>query len=195
MFDMKVASDSSAAAPAAHSSGPTILIVMGVSGSGKTTIGKALAARLGWPFEEGDDLHPAANVAKMHADIPLTDADRWPWLDKVAAWIDGWRQAGSPGVITCSALKRSYRRFIADGRPEVRFLYLHGDQSLIAARLAARKGHFMPADLLDSQLAALEMPDPEEHVTSIEIGPPADAIVAEIIRGLELERREHRRAS
>jgi carbohydrate kinase (thermoresistant glucokinase family) len=158
---------------------------MGVSGSGKTTIAKALAARLGWQFQEGDELHPAANVAKMHAHIPLTDADRRPWLDKVAAFIDGWRQAGSPGVITCSALRRSYRRLIADGRPEVRFLYLHGDRALIAARLAARKTHFMPIDLLDSQIATLEVPEPDEHAITVEIGPPVDVIVAKLMRILD----------
>ena len=158
---------------------------MGVSGSGKTTIAKALAARLGWPFKEGDELHPAGNVAKMRAGIPLTDDDRRPWLDKVAAWIDGWRKAGTAGVITCSALKRSYRRLIADGRPEVRFLYLHGDRAVIAARLAARKTHFMPADLLDSQIATLEVPGPDEPVMTVEIGPPADVIVAGIMRTLD----------
>src|SRR2546425_4323144 len=134
----------------------TILVVMGVSGSGKTTIAKALADRLGWAFEEGDDLHPGSDVTKMHSGHPLDDRDRWPWLEKVAGWIDGWRQAGKSGVITCSALKRSYRDFLARGRPEVRLLYLHGDIELIAARLAARRGHFMPASLLGSQLATLE---------------------------------------
>lgn len=161
-----------------------ILVVMGVSGSGKTTIGRALAEQLGWPFEEGDELHPDANVAKMHGDIPLTDADRQPWLERVAARIDGWREAGSAGVITCSALKRSYRRFIAGGRPEVLFLYLRGDRATIAERLAARKGHFMPADLLDSQFAALEAPGPDEPVMAVEIGPPPDVIVAGIVRAL-----------
>src|SRR6266508_5872952 len=134
----------------------TILVVMGVSGSGKTTIAKALADRLGWAFEEGDELHPGSDITKMHSGHPLDDRDRWPWLEKVADWIDGWRQAGKSGVITCSALKRSYRDFLARGRLEVRLLYLHGDIELIIARLTARKGHFMPASLLDSQLAALE---------------------------------------
>src|SRR6266850_8284720 len=114
----------------------TILVVMGVSGSGKTTIAKALADRMGWAFEEGDDLHPGSDITKMHSGHPLDDRDRWPWLEKVAAWIDGWRQAGTSGVITCSALKRRYRDFLARGRPEVRLLYLHGDIELIAARLA-----------------------------------------------------------
>src|SRR2546421_7964431 len=96
----------------------TILVVMGVSGSGKTTIAKALADRLGWAFEEGDELHPGSDITKMHAGHPLDDRDRWPWLERVAAWIDGWRQAGKSGVITCSALKRRYRDFLARGRPD-----------------------------------------------------------------------------
>jgi len=157
---------------------------MGVSGSGKTTIAKALADRLGWAFEEGDDLHPGSDIAKMHSGHPLDDRERWPWLEKVAAWIDGWRQAGKSGVITCSALKRRYRDFLARGRPEVCLLYLHGDIELIAARLAARKGHFMPASLLDSQLAALEEPDPDEHPIYADVGRPVEDIIAEIVRDL-----------
>ena len=152
----------------------TILVVMGVSGSGKTTIAKALADQLGWAFEEGDDLHPASDITKMHSGHPLDDRDRWPWLEKVADWIDGWRQAGKSGVITCSALKRSYRDFLARGRPDVRLLYLHGDIELIAARLTARKGHFMPASLLDSQLATLEEPDPDEHPIYADVGRPVE---------------------
>src|SRR5712691_355324 len=163
----------------------TILVVTGVSGSGKTTIAKALAYRLGWAFEEGDDLHPGSDIAKMHSGHPLDDRDRWPWLEKVAAWIDGRRQAGKSGVITCSALKRSYRDFLARGRPEVRLLYLHGDIELITARLTARRGHFMPASLLDSQLAALEEPDPDEHPIYADVGRPVEDIIAEIVRDLE----------
>src|SRR3984893_12553924 len=126
----------------------TILVVMGVSGSGKSTIAKALADRMGWAFEEGDDLHPGSDITKMHSGHPLDDRDRWPWLEKVADWIDGWRQAGKSGVITCSALKRSYRDFLTSGRPEVRVVYLHGDRTVIAARMAARQGHFMPTAVL-----------------------------------------------
>src|SRR6266481_3436592 len=163
----------------------TILVVMGVSGSGKTTIAKALADRLGWAFEEGDDLHPGSDIAKMRSGHPLDDRDRWPWLEKVADWIDGWRQAGKSGVITCSALKRSYRDFLARGRPDVRLLYLHGDIELITARLTARKGHFMPASLLDSQLAALEEPDPDEHPIYADVGRPVEDIIAEIVRELD----------
>src|SRR5690606_38350746 len=167
---------------------PLVLVLMGVSGSGKTTIGKAVAARLGWPFEEGDDLHPAANIAKMRAKIPLTDADRRPWLEKIAARIDEWRQTGTGGIISCSALKRSYRDFLAAGRPEVRFVYLHGEESLIAARLSARKGHFMPADLLASQFATLEKPASDEPAITVDISPPPETIAAEIVHKLGLDR-------
>jgi carbohydrate kinase (thermoresistant glucokinase family) len=164
----------------------TILVVMGVSGSGKTTIAKAVADRLGWPFEEGDELQPASDIAKMHSGHPLDDRDRWPWLEKVAAWIDGWRQTGTPGVITCSALKRSYRDFLARGRPEVRLLYLHGDPALIAARLAGRQGHFMPASLLDSQLATLEEPGSDERPIRVDVARSTEDIIAEILRDLDM---------
>src|SRR5258705_4834283 len=169
----------------------TILVVMGVSGSGKTTIAKALANRLGWAFEEGDDLHPGSDIAKMRSGHPLDDRDRWPWLEKVAEWIDGWRQAGKSGVITCSALKRSYRDFLVRGRPDVRLLYLHGDVELIAARLTARKEHFMPASLLDSQLATLEEPDDDEQPIYADVGRPVDDIIAEIMRDLDLRLSEN----
>ena len=131
-----------------HRGTPPILVMMGVSGSGKTTVAKELAARLGWAFEEGDSLHPALNIAKMHAGIPLTDEDRLPWLEHVAAWIDAQRAKKQPGIITCSALKRSYRRIIIGDRPEVRLVYLRGGKDLIADHLAGRHGHFMPSSLL-----------------------------------------------
>jgi carbohydrate kinase (thermoresistant glucokinase family) len=158
----------------------TILIVMGVSGSGKTTVAAALAQYLGWPFKDGDELHPAANIAKMRAGHPLEDSDRWPWLARIADWINAWRAAGSCGVITCSALKRSYRAFLTKGRGEVRIVYLHGDMALIAKRLAARSGHFMPSGLLASQFAALEEPGPDEHAIRVEVDQPVGKIVAEI---------------
>ena len=161
-----------------------ILIVMGVSGSGKTTVATALAQHLGWPCKDGDELHPAANIAKMRAGHPLDDHDRGPWLEAIAKWIDKWREAGTSGVIPCSALKRGYRQLLTNGRVEVRLVYLHGSRSLIAARLAARTGHFMPTQLLESQFAALEEPDPGEHAIRVEIDRPVSEIVAEVAAAL-----------
>ncbi len=133
---------------------------MGVSGSGKTTIGGLLAAQLGVPFEDADGLHPAANVAKMAAGHPLTDDDRWPWLAVVGAHLAAAEKTGL--VMACSALKRSYRRAILDEEPATRFVFLTGERELLDARMAARKGHFMPESLLDSQLATLEPLEPDE---------------------------------
>ena len=166
----------------AHRGSPPILVVMGISGTGKSTIAQELVARLGWPFEEGDALHPEANVAKMHAGIPLTDADRQPWLEAVAAWIDGQRAKKQPGIITCSALKRSYRRIIIGNRPEVRLVYLRGGRDVVAEHLAGRHGHFMPADLLQSQIDTLEEPTPDEDPLTVDVGQSADRVADEIIR-------------
>ena len=166
----------------AHRGSPPILVIMGVSGTGKSTVAQDLAARLGWPFEEGDGLHPEANVAKMHAGIPLTDADRQPWLERVAAWIDAQRAKKQPGIITCSALKRSYRQIIIGDRPEVRLVYLRGSRDVIAEHLAARRGHFMPASLLQSQIDTLEEPGPDEDPLTVDVGPPAGQVADEIIR-------------
>jgi len=168
--------------PRAHRGTPPILVIMGVSGAGKSTIARELAARLGWAFEEGDALHPEANVAKMHAGIPLTDADRQPWLERVAAWIDDQRASKQPGIITCSALKRSYRRIIIGDRPEVRLVYLRGGHDLIAEHLAGREGHFMPPSLLQSQIDTLEEPGPDEDPLTVDVGPPAAQVADEIIR-------------
>ena len=165
-------------------SGPIILVVMGVSGSGKSTIAKPVAERLGWPFEEGDDLHPKANIEKMAAGHPLTDADRAPWLDAVRAWIDAEVAAGRSGVITCSALKRAYRDRLRDGQPAVRFVYLEGDEALIHARVEAREGHFMPPELLHSQFQTLEPPTPDEHAIVVDIHQPVAAQVDEIVRAV-----------
>lgn len=155
-----------------------ILVVMGVAGSGKTTIARMLAERLGWRFQEGDALHPPANVAKMSAGTPLTDDDRWPWLHAIAAVIDTWRAEGTSGIVTCSALKRAYRDILIGNRPDVRLVHLAGDKPLIAARMAARKGHFMPTALLDSQFATLEPPGAEENPIIVDIAPGPAAIVA-----------------
>jgi gluconokinase len=159
-----------------------ILIVAGVSGSGKTTVGTLLAERLGWRFADADEFHPAANIEKMRAGIPLTDDDRWPWLHAIAAWMDERIAAGEQAVITCSALKRSYRDVLLGGRPQARMIFLAPDREVLARRLAARHGHFFPGQLLGTQLASLEPPAPDEHVlTVIPAGQPAatvDAIIA-----------------
>jgi ribose 5-phosphate isomerase A len=175
--------------PRAHRGAPPILVIMGASGAGKTTVARELAALLGWPFEEGDSLHPESNVAKMQAGIPLTDADREPWLEAVAAWIDGQRARKMPGIITCSALKRSYRDVIIGNRPEARLVYLRGSRALIAERLAGRHGHFMPAALLLSQVDTLDEPGPVEDPLIIDIGPPARQVAKEIIRLLGTSQR------
>ncbi|MCC6717090.1 MAG: gluconokinase [Acetobacteraceae bacterium] len=154
---------------------------MGVSGSGKTTIAKGLAAALGWRFQEGDALHPPENVAKMAAGTPLTDDDRAPWLAAIAEVIDAWRTAGASGIVTCSALKRAYRRVLVGDRPDVRLVHLVGDKALIAARMAARRGHFMPPALLDSQFATLEPPGPDENPIVVDISPAPEEIVAAIL--------------
>lgn len=172
------------------SAAPSVLVVMGVSGSGKTTIAVLLAERLGWPFEDGDDLHSAANVAKMRDGVPLTDEDRWPWLDAVAAWIDEARATdGGRGVIVCSALKRRYRDVLTRGRPDVRLVYLQGDYELIARRQAARVGHFMPASLVASQFEALEEPGPDEDPITVSVAPRPGEIVERILALLPPETR------
>lgn len=164
---------------------PMVVAVMGVSGSGKTTIGRALAERLGWPYQEGDELHPRANVEKMHRGIPLTDEDRWPWLRLVAEWIDRRLAAGESGVVTCSLLKKSYRQLVIGDRPGVRLLYLRGEQRVIAERIEQRKGHFMPASLLDSQFATLEEPGPDEHPLVLEVHGSVEETVSRAVRLIE----------
>lgn len=158
----------------------SVVVVMGVSGSGKTTIAALLAGRLQWEFEDGDWLHPAANVDKMHSGVALTDEDRRPWLQAIAAWIDETRRAGRHGVVACSALKRRYRDVLIGARPDVRLVYLKGDEALIARRIAARHGHFMPAALLHSQFEALEEPVPDEKPIVVSIDARPGDIVARI---------------
>jgi gluconokinase len=170
----------------AHSiSKPVIAVVMGVSGSGKTTVSVLLSAALGCQFQEGDDLHPAANVEKMRSGTPLNDADRLPWLHKIAEEIDGWRRHGESGVLTCSALKRSYRDIIIGDRSDVTLVYLKGSRDLIHRRMAARHEHFMPLALLDSQFAALQEPAPNEHPITVDVGGKPVEIATEIVRQLE----------
>ncbi len=143
--------------------GASVLIVMGVSGVGKTTLAQALAAKFGWDFQEGDALHPPENLRKMAAGRALADADRAPWLARVKAWIDAELAAGRCGLITCSALRRNYRDYLVAGREPVRLLYLEAGAAVLAERMRHRAGHFMPALLLDSQLATLERPDAAER--------------------------------
>jgi gluconokinase/shikimate kinase len=171
---------------------PSVLILMGVSGCGKSTVAAILASRLGWPFEEGDALHPQANIEKMAAGRPLTDADRLPWLAKVADWVDERIGAGENGLITCSALKRSYRDLINRRGSDLMFVFLAGSKETIAARLAARHGHFMRASLLDSQFADLEEPAADEPAIRVDIGPPAADIAERIIEDFGLAARGKR---
>ena len=158
---------------------------MGVSGSGKTTIARGLSEREGWALLEGDDYHPPANVAKMKSGIPLTDEDRWPWLRAIAADIDKKRAAGQSAVVACSALKRAYRAILVSSRPDVMLVYLKGSRELIARRMAARKGHFMPAGLLDSQFRTLEEPGPDEHPITVSVEPPAAQVIETVHRELK----------
>ncbi len=158
-----------------------ILVVMGVSGAGKTTVGELIAKRLGWLFVDGDDLHPQANIDKMRSGVPLTDVDRAPWLAAIGAWIDARAEASEPGVVACSALKRAYRDALRAGRPQVRVVYLRGSQTEIAARLAHRSGHFWPAKLLASQFADLEEPSVDEDAIVVDIAKTPVAVAKAVI--------------
>ena len=162
-----------------------VIIVMGVSGSGKSTIAEAMNAQLHWPYQEGDALHPPANVQKMHAEIPLTDADRAPWLALVREWIDARVAAGEPGLVTCSALKRAYRARLVGGRSQVRLLYLRADAAVLEARLARRAGHFMPASLLESQLNTLEEPRADENPIVVKVDGPQAVTVAAALAAIQ----------
>ena len=165
---------------------PVVLVIMGVSGCGKSTIGGLLRDRLGWQFEEGDSLHPAANVEKMAAGIPLTDEDRWPWLAKIADWIDNRLDQGESGIVTCSALKRSYRHVLNRRGSGVEFVYLSVELTELTERVAHREGHFMPASLLESQLETLEVPAPPEPAIQVDADPDARLVVDRILRDLGL---------
>jgi gluconokinase len=164
---------------------PAVLVVMGVSGSGKSTIGTQLALQLRWDFEDGDWFHPARNIDKMHAGIPLTDQDRAPWLIAIADFIDRTRYSGGHAVVACSALKRRYRTVIIGNRPDVRLVYLKGDVELIGRRIAVRHEHFMPPSLLQSQFDALEEPGADEHPIVVPIDPRPREIVGQIIEALK----------
>jgi gluconokinase len=159
-----------------------ILILAGVSGSGKTTVGALVAGRLHWRFADADTFHPAANVAKMQAGVPLTDADRWPWLRAISAWMDECTAQGESAVVTCSALKRSYRDLLLDGRPDARMVFLSVSPEVVARRLAARHGHFFPAQLAASQFGVVEPPQPDERAVTVlpagDLEGMADAVMA-----------------
>ena len=163
----------------------TIVIVMGVSGCGKSTIAAGLAHQDGWTLLEGDAFHPPANIAKMQAGIPLSDEDRWPWLRAIAARADELRAAGQSAAVACSALKRAYRDVLTGGRPNTLLVYPRGSRALIAERMALRKDHFMPPALLDSQFAALEEPGPDEHPIVVDIGLPPGETVRSIIEKIQ----------
>jgi gluconokinase len=163
---------------------PSVVVVMGVSGCGKSTIASMLAHRLNWIYEDGDWFHPQSNVEKMHGGEPLTDEDRWPWLHGIAAWIDATRRVGNHGTVACSALKRAYRDILVGERPDVRIVYLKGERDLIVRRLAARDGHFMPPSLLDSQFEALEEPGENERPIVVSIVPHPREIVELIVNKL-----------
>jgi gluconokinase len=167
---------------------PTCIVVMGVSGSGKSTVAAGLVERLGWDFAEGDDFHPPANVEKMRSGTPLDDEDRWPWLRTLAGWIGEHEQAGTSAVVTCSALKRVYRDLLRDGHPSVWFAHVTADRELLRERVEHRPGHYMPSSLLESQLATLEPLQDDEPGASISgAGAPQD-VVAHLLTALRAER-------
>jgi gluconokinase len=163
-----------------------IVVVMGVSGVGKTTVAKGIADAMGWDHAEGDDFHPQANVDKMASGHALTDEDRWPWLRAIGEWMGTELAAGRSGVVTCSALKRSYRDLLRDGRPGVRFCQLDAPEELIADRLSHRKGHYMPPSLLPSQLATLEPLQPDEPGVRVSVAATPEQIVIDALAGLDL---------
>jgi gluconokinase len=162
------------------------VIVMGVSGVGKSTVAKSLSAVLGWTYAEGDAFHSAANVAKMAAGHPLTDDDRWPWLSAIGDWLDQQIEAGQPSVVTCSALRRAYRDLLDGGRPDVRFLHLAAGEALVADRVSHREGHYMPASLLQSQYATLEPLQSDEPGVSISVDGTAPEVLRRAISALGL---------
>jgi gluconokinase len=161
---------------------PHVVVIMGVAGTGKTTIGPLLAARLGVPYAEGDDFHPEANIAKMSAGIPLDDADRWPWLDAIGTWAHG--RAGLGGVVSCSALKRSYRDALRATAPGLVFLHLTGDRALITERMTHRQGHFMPTALLDSQFATLQPLQADEPGVAVDVSGTPEEITERAVAAL-----------
>ena len=173
--------------PKAPSNNVSAIVVMGVSGSGKSTIASMLAQRQHWVYEDADWFHPKSNIEKMHHGEPLNDEDRWPWLRAIAEWIDATRSAGGHGVVACSALKRAYRDILIGNRRDVRLVFLKGDRDLIARRIAARADHFMPSTLLESQFAALQEPQADERPIVVTIVPHPREIVEAIVSELGVE--------
>jgi gluconokinase len=167
----------------------TTIVVMGVSGSGKSTVAAELVSRLGWDFAEGDEFHPPENVEKMRAGTPLTDDDRWPWLRRLAGWIGEHEAAGRSAVVTCSALKRAYRDVLCEGHPSVWFAHVTADPELIRSRVEQRRGHYMPPSLLDSQLATLEDLAPDEPGAAVSGVAPAAEVAEGVLTALRKERR------
>jgi gluconokinase len=165
-----------------------LIVVMGVSGSGKTTVARGIASAMGWPFAEGDDFHPEANVAKMSSGQPLTDEDRWPWLRTIGSWLSEQEESGRNAVVTCSALRRVYRDLLRDGRPDVRFCHVEADAALIEERLTHRSGHYMPPSLLPSQLAVLEPLQPDEPGVTVSVAGTPEGIVERALDALGLRR-------
>jgi gluconokinase len=164
---------------------PHVIVLMGVSGCGKSTIGQRLSKKLSWPFRDADSFHPEANIAKMSRGAPLEDEDRWPWLGAIAQWIDERRGAGAPAIVSCSALRRAYRERIIGARSGVDLVYLKGTVQLIGERLRRRKGHFMPPSLLQSQFAALEEPQRDERPIIVSVAMPPPRVVAAILEALQ----------
>src|SRR5262245_62036278 len=170
---------------------PLAVVLMGVSSSGKSTTGLMLSEHLGWPFRDADSFHPPANIAKMSRGIPLEDGDRWPWLDAIAAWIDENLAARQSVLVSCSALKRSYRRRLVRDRSDVRLVFLKGSLALIGKRMAERRDHFMPVSLLQNQFEVLEEPSPDENALVVSVTLPVERVAQTIIAELGLKGREH----
>ncbi len=164
---------------------PRVLVLMGVSGSGKTSVAEKLREALGWPFQEGDSLHTPENVAKMRSGTPLTDEDRWPWLDRCAAWIRERLQEGGGGLLTCSALRRAYRERLGEGVPGLVFVYLEVSEEVLRERLSQRQGHYMPSSLLPSQLRTLELPTPDEPALIVPVERTIEETVSDVLQALQ----------
>jgi gluconokinase len=171
---------------------PLAVVLMGVSSSGKSTTGLLLSELLGWPFRDADSFHPAANIAKMSRGIPLEDSDRWPWLDAIAAWIDENLAAHQSVLVSCSALKKSYRRRLVRDRADVRLVFLQGSFALLGKRMAERRDHFMPLSLLQNQFEVLEAPTPEENALVVSVALPVERVAQTIIVELGLKGRAQR---